>query len=71
MVKKRSSARFGSKYGKRLREEVLKTESKYRGVSYNCPACSRKAVKRVSAGVWKCRKCSKKFASLSYSFNIR
>jgi large subunit ribosomal protein L37Ae len=70
MVQKKSSARFGSRYGKRIREDVLKAESKYRTMLYKCPACSRIAVKRQSSGVWKCKKCSTKFASSAFSFNV-
>ena len=68
VVKKKSSARYGSKYGKTLREEAMKIEAKYRTMLYKCPSCSREAVKRISPGVWKCKKCSKKFASTAYSF---
>jgi len=70
MVKKQHAGRFGSKYGKRLREEVVAVERKYRNTRYKCPSCSRTAVRRTASGVWECQKCSKKFASAAYSFNV-
>jgi large subunit ribosomal protein L37Ae len=69
MVKKVHSGRFGSKYGKSLREDVIKIERKYRDTLYKCPSCSRTAIERTASGVWQCKKCSKKFASTAYAFN--
>lgn len=64
------SGRFGSKYGKRIRDEIKKaTASKIQ--RYVCPTCSRTAVRRESAGVWKCTKCGKKYASGAYKFDIK
>lgn len=68
MVKK-MFGRFGSKYGKRIREDVLKANKKSKSL-YKCPSCSRLAVKRVASGIWKCKKCDIKFASGSYEFKL-
>ena len=66
--KSKSAGRFGSRYGKRVRTKLVKVESKQR-VKQTCPFCERKGVKRVSKGIWKCKKCDKKFASNTYYLN--
>ena len=63
------SGKFGSRYGKRIRQDVLKAEAKTKA-SYKCPACSRMSVKRSAFGIWKCKKCSIKFASGAYEFKV-
>ena len=60
-----SVKRFGARYGKRVREKIVKVESKQR-VKQNCPFCSKLGVKRLSKGIWHCKKCNKKFASNTY-----
>jgi large subunit ribosomal protein L37Ae len=67
MVKKKMSGRFGSRYGKKIREAVLAADKKAKA-KYRCPSCSREAVKRVSSGIWLCKKCNTKFASAAYEF---
>jgi len=69
MVKKKSSARFGSRYGKRIRVTVTEIEKKYK-TEKKCPSCSRTSVKRLAAGIWQCKKCDVKFASGAYDFNV-
>ena len=66
--KSKSAGRFGSRYGKRVRTKLVKVESKQR-VKQTCPFCEKKGVKRVSKGIWKCKKCDKKFASNTYYLN--
>ncbi len=64
MKKKRkigTAGRFGSRYGRRVRKAISTIESLYRGKTYECPACKKKGLKRESFGIWKCRKCGKKF----------
>jgi large subunit ribosomal protein L37Ae len=60
-----SAARFGSRYGKKVREKVSEIESieKRRHV---CPRCNMPYVKRVSSGIWQCKKCGTKFTGLAY-----
>ncbi|MBI2583980.1 MAG: transposase [Candidatus Aenigmarchaeota archaeon] len=67
MVKKKVNARFGARYGKRIRAAVLAAESRYAGEK-KCPSCSRTSVRRISTGIWKCSKCNVKFASGAYDF---
>jgi len=54
-----------TRYGKKIREQRLKTKPKK---AYYCPVCSREKVKRVAAGIWFCKKCKTKFASDAYEF---
>ncbi len=56
-------------YGKRIRKAVEESRKKSTKL-YKCPACSRKSVKRLSNGVWRCRKCSVKFASGAFEFGL-
>jgi large subunit ribosomal protein L37Ae len=69
MTRSKKFARFGSRYGKRIREEILKQEAKSKK-KYKCPSCSRVAVHRKAAGIWECKKCHKKFASGAYEFKV-
>lgn len=62
--------RLGPGYGKKIRKKVNEIEKKS-SKKYKCPSCSRIAVKRVSPGVWQCKKCQKKYASGTYTFNVR
>ena len=60
-----TTGRFGSRYGKGVKKKVAEIEriQKQRQL---CPECGMKYVKRVSSGIWKCRKCGAKFASSAY-----
>ncbi len=57
---------FGTRYGATLRKRYIKvvTEAKR---THKCPQCGAEAVKRVSVGVWNCRKCSVTFAGGAYT----
>ena len=63
--KAKSAGRFGARYGKRVRDKLVKVEVKQR-VKQKCPFCEREGAKRLSKGVWECSKCGKKFASNNY-----
>lgn len=65
--KVKSAGRFGSRYGLRIRQRVIDVEEKQKGW-HKCPYCSKLRVKRVSAGIWKCRSCDVKFAGKAYNF---
>jgi ribosomal protein L37AE/L43A len=56
-------------YGKKLRKAVKEAERKAKK-TYKCPSCSRVAVKRIANGVWQCNKCSTKYASGAFEFNL-
>ncbi len=59
-----------SRYGKTPRERWKEVRAKSSKV-YKCPVCSRKAVVRIAAGIWQCKKCGTKFASDAYEFKVK
>jgi large subunit ribosomal protein L37Ae len=63
--KSKSAGRFGVRYGKRVRINLVEIEKKQRK-NQKCPFCSKKRIKRLSKGIWKCSKCCKKFAGDAY-----
>ncbi|RLE61391.1 MAG: 50S ribosomal protein L37ae [Thermoprotei archaeon] len=57
-----SAGRFGARYGSTLRKKVALIEKKMKG-KHRCPRChSRGTLKRVSIGIWTCKKCGYTFA---------
>jgi len=58
-----SSARFGPRYGVRNRRRVASLESEHR---FECPKCGKKSARRISTGIFECRKCDTKFAGGAY-----
>lgn len=48
-----------------LRKAIAKLEAEMRR-KYKCPQCESISVKRVSVGVWQCRKCGHTFAGGAY-----
>jgi len=63
--KSKSAGRFGARYGKKIRDKLVKVESKQRKKQI-CPFCKKPGVKRLSKGIWYCKKCNKKFAGGTY-----
>lgn len=60
------AGRYGPRYGVRTRKQMaVVTAAKNR--SYECPRCNHVAVKRVSTGIWQCRRCDLKFAGGAYT----
>ena len=60
-----SVARFGPRYGVKIRRQIQAIEKKQK-VKHPCPNCNHKAVKRVAAGIWQCARCGVKFAGGAY-----
>lgn len=60
-----SSGRFGARYGKGVKNRVLKIENIQRK-KHACPNCLKPGLKRVASGIWKCDKCGSKFAGKAY-----
>ncbi len=63
--KVRSAARFGPRYGLRIRRTWLEIEAVQRQ-KYVCKKCGKKAVKRAGTGIWECKHCGYKFAGGCY-----
>lgn len=58
--KVKASGRYGVRYGRKARGKTAEIESQQRQ-KQDCIFCNGKA-KRLSKGIWKCKKCDKKFA---------
>jgi large subunit ribosomal protein L37Ae len=61
-----STKRFGTRYGKKLKDKIGKIEQERR-LGNKCPYCHKPKVKRIAAGIWECTKCMSKFAGKAYS----
>lgn len=59
------AGRFQARYGVRSRTRLRNIELIQRR-NQLCPSCGHKTVKRISTGIWRCRKCGIKFAGGSY-----
>jgi large subunit ribosomal protein L37Ae len=60
------AGRYGPRYGVRIRKQIAAVTAA-KNKSYECPRCKHVAVKRVSTGIWKCRRCDLKFAGGAYT----
>jgi large subunit ribosomal protein L37Ae len=58
--------RFGVRYGRTVKRKLGVIEAQQRG-AHQCPYCRYKQVKRESAGIWHCAKCTATFTSRAYS----
>ena len=61
-----SAKRFGARYGRTVKHKFAKIEALQRK-KYKCPYCSYDKVKRLSSGIWHCRKCNAKFTNKAYT----
>jgi len=61
-----TAKRFGPRYGKTVKEKFAKIEKEVRK-KHKCPYCNKVSVRRISAGIWSCSKCGKKFTGKAYS----
>jgi len=60
--KVKAAGRLGVRYGRSVRTKVAKLEEKQRK-KQKCPYCGKLGAKRLSKGIWYCKKCNKKFTS--------
>lgn len=61
-----STRRFGARYGRKVRSKVDMVESLSRAF-HKCPYCSTIRAKKVSAGIFVCRKCNSRFTGKAYA----
>ena len=64
-----SAGQYGPRYGVRIRKQIS-TIIRAKNTVYECPRCRHEAVRRVSTGIWQCRRCDLKFAGGAYTPNI-
>jgi len=62
----KSIKRFGARYGRKTKHKFAKIEAVLKG-KHKCPYCNYEKVKRISAGIWQCKKCNSKFTGKAYS----
>ena len=60
------AGKYGARYGWGLKKKIINIEQMSHS-KYVCPKCNRMNVKRVSAGIWQCRKCNVKIAGGAYN----
>ncbi len=58
------AGKHGARYGLRVRKRNIEI-GKLRKAR-KCPKCLKPGLKRLSAGIWECRKCGLKFAGKAY-----
>ncbi len=60
------AGRYGARYGATLRKRVKEVlERRY--MPHKCPLCGAKGyVRRISVGLWECRKCGAQWAGGAY-----
>lgn len=57
---------LGSRYGATVRKRYIKIAEEMKK-PHKCPQCGLPRVKRVSVGLWKCRKCGFTFTGGAYT----
>jgi large subunit ribosomal protein L37Ae len=65
MATNKTVTRYGTRYGRTIRERIFDVEAGYRG-KHKCPYCSYTNVTRKAAGIWQCSKCTAKFTSRAF-----
>ncbi len=58
--------RFGVRYGRTTRHKYA-IQDRLQKQIYKCPYCAKQKVKRVSIGLWSCRKCGAFFTGKAYT----
>ena len=66
--KLKSIRRFGSRYGRTPKKRFGKIEEIQRSL-HKCPFCRNIQVKRLSVGIWQCKKCEMKFTGKAYTIS--
>lgn len=61
-----SAKRYGSRYGKRIRNKISAMEKEEKD-GHECPECGSNSLKREGSGIWVCEKCGKKISGGAWS----
>ncbi|MFH2112362.1 MAG: 50S ribosomal protein L37ae [Candidatus Bathyarchaeota archaeon] len=64
--KKRKDIGLGTRGGATLRKRYMRIMQTV-NATHKCPSCASPSVKRVSVGLWNCRKCGYRFAGGAYT----
>ena len=62
--------KYGSRYGKSTRNKMAKSTSLVRS-SRKSPFCNKNTVRRLSTGLWVCKKSGIKFTGKAYTFDSK
>lgn len=65
VMKSKSVKRFGVRYGRKVRNKLGMIESQSKKL-HKCPYCRSVKVKRISNGIFSCRKCDNRFTGRAY-----
>jgi large subunit ribosomal protein L37Ae len=60
-----STGRFGVRYGRGIKKRLMEIERSQKSRK-TCPRCLKVGMKRLSPGIWHCKKCGLKFAGRAY-----
>ena len=62
------TGRYGARYGAVVRKRVKFIEEQMKGKKLKCPRCeTRGSIKRISTGIWHCKKCDATFTGGAYN----
>ena len=64
------TGRYGAKYGSRIRKRVKTIEEKLK-TPQKCPKCETIVIKRISTGIWGCKKCGTQFTGGAYEMKTQ
>lgn len=64
-TKKKIKTPFGVRYGVKVRKKYAAVKEKAK--DNRCIVCGHNKVKKVSAGIWLCKKCGAKFTGKAYT----
>ena len=59
------SGKFGARYGKSVKDRYRDVQKNAKQ-KHKCPACLKPGMKRLSSGIWECKKCGHKMAGKAY-----
>ena len=63
--KVKSAGRYGVRYGLKSRKSNVEIDT-FKRTKWLCSSCQKPAVRRISPGIWECKKCGNKFAGRAY-----